>query len=271
MKNSLTDRFLNKQLSREELKQLNDDVNQNEDFVLKSIEDDWNSFTPSEKIPWPEQHWQAIESEISPLEIEKQEGNVFRLQWWLKVAAMLFIIASVWFVFRSPENIPTTDNGSPALITEVNNSEEPAIFMLKDGTKVTLTAHSSLSFYENYNSKYRVVHLEGEGYFETDEANNRPFVVISDNITSICRGKEFSIAAYKDSDEINVTLASGQIEIAQNDRLNSENNKVAVKSCERYSFNKTNQEYLIGQISDCEYSDKARSMRESVSSDIVML
>ena len=87
---------------------------------------------------------------------------------------------------------------------------------------------------------------------------------------STTRGEEFSISAHQESDEINVTLASGQIEISRNDKLNSESNKVAVKSCQRYSFSKTKDEYLIGQISDCEYDEQSRSMRKAAGKNIVV-
>ncbi len=271
MKKSLIDRFLNKKLTRDELKMLHEEVNRNDETFLKAAEEDWNDFQNNKTVEWPEKYWNQLASKISPIKIEKQPEKIFRMQLWMKLAATFLVIVSVWFVFKPRNNSNISDDGFPAMITKVNDSDAPTTVILKDGTKVILTAHSSLSYYENYSKRYRVVHLEGEAFFETDQENDRPFIVISDNITSICRGNEFSISAFKDSDEINVSLSSGHIEIAQNDKLNSENNKVNVKSCQRYSFNKTSQKYLIGQISDCEYEKKVRSMKEASSKNIVML
>lgn len=270
MKKSLIYRFLDQQISREELQQLHDEVRQNEGEILDSIEKDWEGFQLEKQIEWPDKHWNNLQQEINSTSPEDKSSKVFRLHWVARIAATLLIIASAWFVFDQQKSTEISSD-EPTLITEVNDSEQPAIVILKDGTKVTLTAHSSLSYYDNFNNRYRVVHLDGEAYFKTDVENTRPFVVVSDNITSICRGEEFSISAYKESDEINVTLASGQIEISRNDKLNSENNKVAVKSCQKYSFSKAKNEYLIGQISDCEYDEKARSMQEAASKNIVML
>jgi len=269
LKKDLVHRFLKQQLTHEELKTLHDSVNNDRDAVMQSIEEDWNDFQVEEQIVWQGKHWERLLKNINLQ--NSGSANVFRLHWWTKVAATLLVIASVWFVFRTQTNTHLSTDSEPALITEVNETDEPSMVILKDGTKVTLTARSSLSYYDNFNHRYRVVHLDGEAYFETDKENTRPFVVISENITSICRGEEFSISAYKESDEINVTLASGQIEISRNDKLNSENNKIAVKSCQKYSFNKANDEYLIGQISDCEYDKKARSVREAASKNVVML
>jgi len=271
LKKSLIYRFLKQQLSHEELQNLRDEVNENEDAVLQSIESDWDDFQMEEHAVWPNKNWNQLQKKIAPIVLDGQPAKVFRIHWLAKVAATLLVVVSAWFIFDSENKTDVSLDGEPTLITEVNNSDTPSIVILKDGTKVTLTAYSSLSYYNNFNHRYRVVHLDGEAFFETDGENTRPFVVVSENITSICRGEEFSISAYKESDEINVTLASGQIEISRNDKLNSENNKVAVKSCQRYSFNKTNDKYLIGQISDCEYDEKARSMRKAASKNIVML
>jgi len=263
-------RFFNKKLSREELKNLHEKVNYDQQSFLKSMGEDWESF--EHQVDWSKDHWEKLHAQIAPNQSKNEPQKVFRLHWVAKVAASLLIIISAWFIFRSPNVVVTLEEeASPGMITHKNASDQPETVILKDGTKVMLTANSSLSYYENFNEKYRVVHLDGEAFFETDKENIRPFIVISENITSICRGHEFSVTAFAESEEISVVASSGKIEIAQNDRLNSEYNKVAVESCQRYSFNKTNQEYLIGKVSDCEFDDKVRSMKKSASPDVVVM
>lgn len=270
MKKSLIHRFLNQKLSPEELGSLHQEVNRNEDAILEAIEADWNSFDESDLSEWDEENWNKLQPLLKK-EVKREPAKVFRLQFLMKVAAAVIVFVSLWFVFKN-QSIQNTEDGFPAMITKTNATNQPLVVVLKDGTKVTLTANSSLSYYENFNNKYRVVHLNGEALFETDKENKRPFIVIADNITSICRGEEFSISAFDDSDEISVSLTSGEIEIAQNDKLNSEYNKVAVRGCQKYSFNKTSQEYLIGQINDCETGSPGQSIKkEKVHSDIVML
>ncbi len=270
MKKNQVHRFLNKKLSHEELKDLHEKVNYEEESFLQSMEEDWESFEYSGE--WPQDSWKKLESLIGTDQNTHQPQKVFRLHWFVKVAASLLVIVSVWFVFRSPNTVITIEEGdNPGMITHKNISDQAETVILKDGTKVLLAASSSISYYETFSEKYRVVHLEGEAFFETEEGNIRPFIVVSDNITSICRGHEFSVSAHKESEEINVVASSGKIEIAQNDRLNSEYNKVAVESCQRYSFNKTNQKYLIGKVSDCDFDDKVRSMKKGASPDVVVM
>ncbi len=270
MKKSLIHRFLEQKLSHEELNTLHQEVNHREDDILKAIEKDWDTFEEGDLSEWNEDSWNTLQPLLKK-EVIKQPAKVFRLQFLMKVAATVIVFISLWFVFKNP-SIQPADEDFPAMITKINETNQPSIVILKDGTKVTLTANSSLSYYENFNEKYRVVHLNGEALFETDQENKRPFIVISDNITSICRGEEFSISAFEDNDEISVSLTSGEIEIAQNDKLNSEYNKVAVRGCQKYSFNKTSQEYLIGQINDCEPDSPNHSSKDKkVQSDMVML
>ena len=255
MKRSLPNRYAKSRHDRDELRSLHKDVNNQKEDFLQQIEDDWNDFSPDELPIVPERTWEQINRQTA----DESEENVFRLQWWVRIAATILIIVGAWFIFK-PEisETPQTDEG-PGLITETNEGNQPIQVSLKDGTKVILAANSSLSYYENFNSRYRVVRLEGEADFVTDEENKRPFVVISGNLTSICRGKEFSISAREESEIIDITSASGQIEIARNDRLNSEANKVAVRSCQKYSFNKSNDQFLINQVSECEFDQKVES------------
>jgi ferric-dicitrate binding protein FerR (iron transport regulator) len=270
VKTSVINRFLNNELSGDELKAFKTDLNREGDAFMQHLEQDWETYEFTSELP--DQLWNNLESQIKPLESKTKKSKESRLHWFAKVAASLLILTSVWFIFRSAEDSYTVHSDSPAMVTHTNDSDRPETVMLKDGTKVLLGAHSILSHYENFNDRYRVVHLEGEAFFETNNHNLRPFIVISQNITAICRGNEFSVSALKDSEEINVVSASGHIEVAQNDRLNSEYNKVAVESCQRYSFNKSNQQYLIGRVSECEFDEKIRSMRsEALPQTVVML
>ena len=272
MKTSVINRFLNNELSGDELKAFQTEINREGDAFMQHLEQDWETFEFTNELP--DQIWNNLESQIKPPKSKIKTSKEFRLHWFAKVAASLLILTSAWFVFRSAEDTytVTVQSDSPAMVTHTNGSDRPQTVMLKDGTKVLLGAYSILSHYENFNDRYRVVHLEGEAFFETNNQNQRPFIVISQNITAICRGNEFSVSAFKDSEEINVVSASGHIEVAQNDRLNSEYNKVAVESCQRYSFNKSNQQYLIGRASECEFDEKVRSMKtEALPRTIVML
>ncbi len=269
MKYDKVNRFLNRELHRKELTDFQADLNQNEKAFIDAMETDWQDFNDAEELP--EAIWSRIEEVIKPAAQKQKKAKEFRMPWYIKVAATVAIIASAWFALRPTYYLAPEEEGAPAMVTHMNDNNFPETVILKDGTKVLLGPHSSLSYYESFNDRYRVVHLEGEAWFETNKEHERPFIVVSQNITSICRGNEFSVTAFRDSDEINVVSSSGSIEIAQNDRLNSEANKIAVQSCQRYSFNKSSQQYLIGKIADCEYDGKVRSMKEQAGNEVIVM
>ena len=268
MAKSLIHRFLDQSINRDDLRKLQKQVNEDSAGLLKEMEKDWDESTdrqaPTEAV------WENIQSQISEPNL-RLNSKRSKIPFWSKVAASLILVMSSWLAYNYVKNEMVVQE-IPEMVKHVNNSGSDEIVLLRDGTKVSLAANSSISYYNSFSEKYRVVHLEGEAFFTTDEQNRRPFVVISDNITSICRGNEFKISAFKEQDEISIISSKGSIEVAQNDKLNSERNKIAVGSCERYSFNKSNQQYLVGKISDCEKENSLESQVETNREDwIVML
>jgi ferric-dicitrate binding protein FerR (iron transport regulator) len=246
-------------------------VNRKDGDLIKDLEKDWQSFE-SPQTEWPDTHWMALESAMDDMEKKQKRGKTIVLNPWMRIAASLLLIASVWFavkMFLNQSSISTNETAD--MVIKTNNSDKARTVVLKDGTKVLLTGHSTLSYYKTFNEKYRVVLLDGEAYFKTDNKSQRPFIVISDKITSICRGNEFAVTAYQNSDEISIFSSSAQIEIAENDKLNSESNKVSVRNCQRYSFNKSSQQYLIGQVSDCDFNEKVRSMKKQRTEEIIVM
>lgn len=268
MNKNILQRFIEGKLKGKPLEQLQQQISRDEDAVWKIIEEDWQNNADFEQ-DWPATRWENLEHRLEDKSRKKSNMRSLSVAWWMKVAAAMVMAISVWFVFRNIEsNNQTADN--PGMITKMNHTNRIKQIELKDGTKVVLTSHSSISYYKSFNAKYRVVHLKGEARFITDGINQRPFVVISDNITSICRGKEFTISAFTDEDEISVTPTSGQIEIARNDKLNSETNKIEVRSCERYSYNKISSKSHVGKIANCGLNVQSSNLLRPAARDIVL-
>ncbi len=86
--------------------------------------------------------------------------------------------------------------------------------VLPDGSKVWLNAASSLRFPTRFVEKERVVHLEGEGYFEIAKNEKQPFRVITkEGMEVIVTGTSFNVMAYKDEAYIKTTLAEGSVSV----------------------------------------------------------
>ncbi|MEY8686713.1 FecR family protein [Bacteroides sp. AN502(2024)] len=82
--------------------------------------------------------------------------------------------------------------------------------VLNDGTEVWLNAHSRFSFPTWFSGDKREVTLEGEAYFKVMHEENRPFIIVTDKITTQVLGTELNVKAYKDS-EAHVTLVRGAV------------------------------------------------------------
>lgn len=90
--------------------------------------------------------------------------------------------------------------------------------ILSDGSKVWLNADSKLRYPMKFSGNKRIVHLEGEAYFEVNEARDLkaplsklPFIVKSGNQETIVLGTRFNIHAYNAL--IKTTLVSGRVNI----------------------------------------------------------
>lgn len=90
---------------------------------------------------------------------------------------------------------------------------------LPDGTQIWLNAASNLTYTANLirNGK-RVVHLDGEAYFEVSKDKKHPFVVESRGQSVEVLGTHFNLNAYKDEPQIATTLLEGSVKVNVNGR-----------------------------------------------------
>ena len=84
---------------------------------------------------------------------------------------------------------------------------------LADGTKVWLNAESKLRYPVQFNGKQRIVHLEGEAYFEVAHNKNAPFIISVHDTRVRVLGTKFNISAYKDQSYIATTLVEGSVQV----------------------------------------------------------
>lgn len=83
---------------------------------------------------------------------------------------------------------------------------------LADGTVIWLNAESRLEYPSRFTGKERVVHLQGEAYFEVAKDKERPFIIRTNNLQTRVLGTEFNIRNYSAHDS-HVTLIRGSVEV----------------------------------------------------------
>ncbi|MEP0366433.1 MAG: FecR domain-containing protein [Cyclobacteriaceae bacterium] len=129
-----------------------------------------------------------------------------------RVAAVVgLLIASMWvlslFVYTAK-----TPKEATSIIEKVNPSGQKSRLALPDGSIVHLNADSRIEFQSTFTNKREVL-LEGEAFFEVVKDPTRPFVVRSGRLSTTALGTSFNIRSFKNTDKVEVTLASGKVRV----------------------------------------------------------
>lgn len=111
---------------------------------------------------------------------------------------------------------------------------------LADGTKVNLNSNSYLKFDTHFSKNNRIVHLEGEAYFEVKSDKNHPFTVQTNNFDIVVTGTKFNVSNYHDDQLIGATLAEGKIELFTDDHQQFE-----IKPGEKISLDRKTNHYEL--------------------------
>jgi ferric-dicitrate binding protein FerR (iron transport regulator) len=131
----------------------------------------------------------------------------------LRIAASFAILITfgtlTWF-FANEFNSTIENNQAQIIIKSTTAGQKSKIF-LPDGTEVWLNAKSKLSYFENFSDSIRVVHLQGEAFFDVNKEPDRPFIVESHGILTEAIGTSFNIDAYDKN--VEVALVEGKVEI----------------------------------------------------------
>ena len=84
---------------------------------------------------------------------------------------------------------------------------------LDDGTIITMNSESKLQAPIEFGQDQRIVHFEGEGYFNVAHDPKRKFVVKTKRAEFLVHGTEFNITAYNSEVETVVTLVCGTVSL----------------------------------------------------------
>ncbi|KIO43302.1 DUF4974 domain-containing protein [Sanguibacteroides justesenii] len=85
---------------------------------------------------------------------------------------------------------------------------------LSDGTKVWLNSETELSYPVRFTGLQREVRVKGEAFFEVNRDTLHPFIVHTSQLTTRVLGTSFNVMAYDGESSTEVTLVSGEVEVA---------------------------------------------------------
>lgn len=131
-------------------------------------------------------------------------------------ASMALLLGLGYFVFQS-----TQQNVVPESIVEVTKSTQwgqKLNITLADGSKVRLNAGSTLSYPDKFIGDNRTVELMGEAFFDVAKNPEKPFIIKSGEVETTVLGTSFNVNTYPENDEIAVTVATGKVKVASQER-----------------------------------------------------
>lgn len=145
------------------------------------------------------------------IDVYSTRNTIFlnRQKWLSGLAAclLLLFIADVTFSWINDTSI--------AFVSSTRN--EGKHVETTDGTHIWINNYSILRYPEEFSTDTRSVELEGEAFFNVAHEVDRPFIITTGNIRVRVLGTSFNVKAYKEDNEIVVTLSSGKVQVKCND------------------------------------------------------
>ena len=181
----------------------------------------------------------------------------------LKMAAMLLIAFGLGWSgqYLSLFNKQQTDEASMQEII-VPKGQVNQIF-LADGTRIWINSGSKLTLPSVFAPGERVVKLNGEAFFEVAKDKKRPFMVEVNGQQIKVFGTSFNVRAYDNSDKIETTLETGQIQL----RIGNETKML--KPGEQSLFNKTEKQLVISKVDPVNFSSWKEGRYEFQNEDLI--
>ena len=165
----------------------------------------------------------------------KPDNHAWR---WIHVAATVVLVAGfVYYLAKVSISVfQETEGKEPTLTVRENPKGRKTTLNLSDGSRVILNSASKISFARPFKEDHREVYLEGEAFFEVEKDENRPFRVVTQNMTTTVLGTSFNVRAYPEDLDIRVSLTTGKVTI---DKLNKEANPQVLSPGEQLIYLKS--------------------------------
>lgn len=128
-------------------------------------------------------------------------------QWAAAAVLLLALGAVVWF--------QGSQTDTPKWVTVASGTAPDQLVELPDGSRVWLNSHSTLSYAPDFTGlPERLVHLEGEAFFEVEKDPAHPFVVEAGPCNVRVLGTAFNVRAWPNAPTCDVEVRSGEVRVS---------------------------------------------------------
>lgn len=190
------------------------DIEQEWSYLKRGISDEQYNVSLNKEAGTPE-------VPISEAKLSGKSKHIYKIIFSVMAAAsILLIIDSRWAFFNRKSNESHSETTSKInsgtiyrMHHEINTTGNLKKIELNDGTEVTLSENTELSYPIPFYPDKREIIISGRGFFKVAKDNKRPFTVIHGNISTTALGTEFTVSAYEKSEDIRVRLHEGKVVI----------------------------------------------------------
>jgi hypothetical protein len=189
--------------------------------------------------------WSEINKALQP-----PQNSFLKSRYWYKYAAAAIVFAAISIVYFTTkrttnilENKETPSKGlvinniNSSEIEFTNNASTERIISLADGSRITLSANSSIHYARLFNSDRREVYLHGNAFFEVAKDASRPFYVYSGNVVTKVLGTSFRIIAEGESGNVTVAVKTGKVTVFRQDADKANTDQYILTPNEQVVFN----------------------------------
>ncbi|WP_422362241.1 FecR family protein [Reichenbachiella sp.] len=150
----------------------------------------------------------AVMNRIDAIEGANEELQSGGFKAYLKYAAIA--VLGIGLIFFGKDKIFDTDN-----IVAIEASENLEIITLPDGSVVTLSQNSVLTYDEVFDGETRNVSLQGKAFFDIRRDETKPFIVNTDNSKIEVLGTSFLVNTLAMNSSTEVIVKTGKVAVSK--------------------------------------------------------
>ena len=179
--------------------------------------DNWfQSFENDKPLSLPEEELEAAKLEIwekiaTAITIEKKKRVIPLL---MKVAASAAIVAGLILTVFLLKNRQAGNTALTYTTVSTKNGERKSL-TIKDGTRLTLNAGTTVHVYDDFSAARRVDLVDGEVFFDVQRDPQKPFHIQSNGLTITVLGTSFNVLSYKELNKISIGVVTGKVKVAK--------------------------------------------------------
>lgn len=186
--------------------------------------------------------WKRFKVKVGNTEQKVGVVRSFHNRYWLRIAALLFIIAGgSWLGIALWKS-----SGYNSPLVQIATLQNVLTDTLPDGSIVTLNKKSGLSYPKKFNGRQRNITLTGEAFFNVTPDRKKPFIITVNDVTVKVLGTSFNVKSRNNKTE--VIVETGIVEVSRN------NTKVRLQKKEKVTVPQSGTGFIKENATDKLYN-----------------